>query len=25
MKNKMTVWKRYVDENSGPINVFDYR
>lgn len=25
MRNKLTVWKRYVDENSGPVNVFDYR
>ena len=25
MKNKMMVWKRYIDENNVPINVFDYR
>ena len=25
MRNKMTIWKRYADEHSGPIDVFDYR
>lgn len=25
MRNKMTIWKRYSDEHSGPIDVFDYR
>lgn len=25
MKNKMTIWKQYTDEHSGPINVFEYR
>lgn len=25
MRNKLIVWKRYVDENDGPVNVFDYR
>ena len=25
MRNKMMVWKNYADENSGPVNVFDYR
>lgn len=25
MRNKMTIWKRYADEHSGQIDVFDYR
>ena len=25
MRNKMTIWRQYADENAGPINVFDYR
>ena len=25
MRNKMTVWKRYTEENSGASNVFEYR
>lgn len=25
MRNKMTIWKQYADEHSGPIDVFDYR
>lgn len=25
MRNKMTIWKNYSIENSGPIDVFDYR
>lgn len=25
MRNKMNVWKQYVTENNGPVNVFDYR
>lgn len=25
MRNKMTIWKRYADEHSGPIDIFDYR
>ena len=25
MRNKMTIWRQYADEHSGPIDVFDYR
>ena len=25
MRNKMTIWKQYADDHSGPIDVFDYR
>ena len=25
MRNKMTIWKQYSDDHSGPIDVFDYR
>ena len=25
MRNKMTIWKHYADDHSGPIDVFDYR